>query len=126
MKTDEGFSYTYSAYEQEEIKRIREKYIEKEKSVSKLDIIKKLDKSVTDTATIVAILLGVLGSLVLGTGMSMVMVWGSNLFVPGIFVGVLGIAMIAAAYPVFNIVVSCKRKKIAPEILRLTDELIDQ
>lgn len=126
MKTDEGFSYTYSAFEQEEIKRIREKYIEKEKSVSKLDIIKKLDKSVTDTATFVAILLGVLGSLVLGTGMSMVMVWGSNLFVPGIFVGVLGIAMIAAAYPVFNIVVSYKRKKIAPEILRLTDELIDQ
>lgn len=126
MKKEEGFSYTYSAHEQEEIKRIRDKYVEKEKSVSKIDIIKKLDKSVTDTATVVSLIVGILGTLVMGTGMSLAMVWGNDYMLAGIIVGLIGIAAVAAAYPLYNFVVRIKRKKIAPEILKLTDELIEQ
>lgn len=126
LKNEEGFSYTYSAHEQEEIRRIREKYVEKEKSVSKIDIIKKLDKSVTDAATVASLVVGIIGLLVMGTGMSLVMVWGGDYMLAGIVIGLIGIALVAAAYPIYNFVVRTKRKKIAPQILKLTEELIEQ
>lgn len=126
LKNEDGFSYTYSALEQEEIRRIREKYVEKEKSVSKIDIIKKLDKSVTDAATVASLVVGIIGLLVMGTGMSLVMVWGGDYMLAGIVIGLIGIALVAAAYPIYNFVVRTKRKKIAPQILKLTEELIEQ
>lgn len=126
LKKEDGFSYKYSAHEQEEIRRIREKYIEKEKTVSKLDVIKKLDKSVTDAATAISLIVGIIGLLVMGTGMSLVMVWGGDYMLAGIIIGLMGIALVASAYPIYNSVIRAKRKKIAPEILRLTDELIEE
>ena len=126
LKNEDGFSYKYSAHEQEEIRRIREKYTEKEKSLSKLDIIKKLDKSVTNAATAISLVVGIIGLLVMGTGMSLVMVWGGHYMLAGIIIGLIGIALVAMAYPIYNFVVRTKRKKIAPEILRLTDELIEE
>ena len=42
----------------------------------------------------------------------------------GIPVGVLGILLISLAYPVYNRTIRKERKKVAPEILRLTDELM--
>lgn len=126
MKESNSFSYSYSAVEQEEIKRIREKYTEKEKALSKLDLVKKLDKSVTDVATAVALAFGIFGVLVMGTGMSLVLVWGDIYMVPGIVTGVLGIILAGLAYPIYNKVLISRRKKIAPQIIKLTDELIDQ
>ena len=126
MKKSNSFSYSYSALEQEEIKRIREKYTEKEKALSKLDLVKKLDKSVTDVATAVALAFGIFGVLVMGTGMSLVLVWGDIYMVPGIVTGVLGIILAGLAYPIYNKVLISRRKKIAPQIIKLTDELIDQ
>lgn len=126
MKESNSFSYSYSAVEQEEIKRIREKYTEKEKALSKLDLVKKLDKSVNDVATAVALAFGIFGVLVMGTGMSLVLVWGDIYMVPGIVTGVLGIILAGLAYPIYNKVLISRRKKIAPQIIKLTDELIDQ
>ena len=51
----------------------------------------------------------------------MCMVW-TELFVWGIIVGVIGIIMVSAAYPLYNNVTKKERKKVAPEIIRLTDE----
>lgn len=42
----------------------------------------------------------------------------------GIVVGVPGMEMIVAAYPVHNWVLRKEREKVTPEILRLTDELM--
>ena len=64
---------------------------------------------------------GVLGALVLGVGMCMIMVW--NIMIPGLIVGVVGIACVLLAYPLYQLITRRQRKKIAPEILRLTDEL---
>lgn len=61
---------------------------------------------------------------VLGIGMCCAMVWQGIWFIPGIIVGLAGIGIIAAAYPVFNHVTKKEREKIAPEIIRLTDELL--
>ena len=42
----------------------------------------------------------------------------------GIITGVLGVILAALAYPVYSKVLKREREKIAPEILRLTDELM--
>jgi len=121
MENKETFSYTYSAKEQEEIKKIREKYVPKE--ADKMEQLRRLDASVTQKGTVISLVVGIIGALILGTGMSMCMVW-TELFVLGIIVGIVGIVMVSAAYPIYSHVTKKEREKIAPEIIRLTDELM--
>ena len=121
MKNKETFSYTYSAKEQEEIKKIREKYVPKE--ADKMEQLRRLDAGVTQKGTVVSLVVGIIGALILGTGMSMCMVW-TELFVLGIIAGVIGIVVVSAAYPLYSYVTKKEREKIAPEIIRLTDELM--
>lgn len=118
----EGFSYTYSAEEQQELKRIREKYLPKEEN--KMEQLRSLDSKATGKATMIAIIIGVIGALLLGVGMCCTMVWQGKWFVPGILVGIIGIGIVAIAYPVYNKTLKTEREKIAPEVLRLTEELL--
>lgn len=122
QKEAEGFSYTYSAKEHEELKKIRQKYIPKEED--KMEQLRRLDRSVYEKSTMVSIILGVVGALILGIGMCCAMVWQGMWFITGIIIGVIGIGIVTVAYPVYNHVVKKEREKIAPEILRLTDELM--
>lgn len=121
INENESFKITYSAKEQDEIKKIRQKYVPKE---DKMEQLRRLDHSVTQKGTMYAIAIGVIGCLLLGIGMCCTMVWDSVWFIPGIIIGVVGIAIIAIAYPVYNYITKKEREKITPEILRLTDELI--
>ena len=118
----EGFSYTYSAEEQQELKRIREKYLPKEEN--KMEQLRSLDSKATGKATMIAIIIGVIGALLLGVGMCFTMVWQGKWFVPGILVGIIGIGIVAIAYPVYNKTLKTEREKIAPEVLKLTEELL--
>ncbi len=59
-----------------------------------------------------------------GVGMCCTMVWADMMFVPGIFIGVAGLAGIVSAYPVYNYIMKKQREKLAPEILKLTGELM--
>ncbi len=113
------FSYTYSADTKDEIAKIREKYSQREETT--LEKIKRLDNGVTNKATMVSIIIGVISVLVFGLGMCCCMVW-TQFFVLGIIVGIIGIAGICAAYPVYKKVLTKEREKIAPQILALTDE----
>lgn len=121
-KQGSSFQYTYSAKEQAEIKQIRSKYAPKEES--KLEQLKRLDASATQKATMCAIIAGVIGALILGTGMSCCMVWTDKLFIPGIIIGVIGMVVVSIAYPLYNRVLKKEHEHLAPEILRLTDELM--
>lgn len=118
---DNTFEYTYSAKEQAEIENIRKKYLPKEDN--KMEQLRKLDKSVEVPGTIISIALGILGALIMGTGMSFCMVWADSLLVPGIVIGILGMVLIGLAYPVFRKVTDRQREKLAPQILALTEEL---
>lgn len=121
MEQDKNtFTYTYSAAQQAEVKNIRKKYLPQEES--KLEQLRRLDRSATKKGTAIALVVGILGCLVLGAGMSCCMVW--DLFVPGIILGILGLAGVSAAYPLFVRITKRQREKLAPEILRLTDELL--
>lgn len=121
-KQKETFKYTYSAKQQEEIKNIRKKYMAPEED--KMEQLRRLDRSVTEKGSVAALIAGIPGALLLGIGMCCAMVWMGAWFVPGIIIGLAGIALVAAAYPLYLRVTKKEREKIAPEILRLTDELM--
>lgn len=120
---NEVFNYTYSASQQAEIKGIREKYMPPTKEEDKMEQLRRLDRSVTKTGTAVSIVVGIISTLVFGIGMCCTMVW-EGLMVPGIIVGVVGIIGIVSAYPAYIHITKKQREKVAPEIMRLTDELM--
>ena len=130
MENKETFHYTYSAKEQEEIKAIRKKYAAPEQTEDKMAQLRRLDASVTQKATSVSLVFGVIGTLILGLGMSLVMtdigeMLGTVLAVMiGIGVGIAGVVLVCLAYPIYNRTLKKERKKIATEIIRLTDELL--
>lgn len=117
---NEVFEYTYSAAQQEEIKRIREKYAPREDD--KMELLRRLDAGVTLKGTMYSLIVGITGSLTLGIGMCCCLVW-SKFFI-GIIVGILGIIGVSAAYPIYIHITKKERERIAPEILRLTEELM--
>lgn len=127
MENKETFKMTYSAKQQEEIAAIRQKYAPKEPD--KMEQLRVLDASVGKKATAVSINVGIIGTLVMGLGMSLTMsefgeIIGSLAMPVGIVLGVVGMAVLACAYPLYNRTLKKEREKIAPEILRLTDELM--
>ena len=130
MDNNEGFNYTYSAKEQEEIKAIRKKYAASEETEDKMTQLRRLDASVYSKASAAALVVGIVGALIMGIGMSLVMtdigaVLGTVLaMIIGISIGVVGIVLVCLAYPIYNRTLKKEREKIAPEILRLTDELM--
>lgn len=121
---NEKFEYSYSARQQAEIQSIRKKYLPPEED--KMAQLRRLDKSATKKGTVVSVTLGVIGCMLMGIGMCCTMVWSDMWFVPGIVIGLAGIALIAVAYPVYNRITRKQREKIAPQILRLTDELAEK
>ncbi|MBQ7011429.1 MAG: hypothetical protein IJN63_06950 [Clostridia bacterium] len=129
-KEKDAFSYTYSAKQREEIESIRRKYSPTEEN--KLERLRRLDASVTKAATSRAVTVGVAGALIMGAGMSLAMTdigsalgLGNGSMIVGIVVGVIGIALVSAAYGVYVRTVKRMRKRIAPEILRLSEELMN-
>ncbi|MDE5588355.1 MAG: hypothetical protein K2J60_04325, partial [Acetatifactor sp.] len=97
----EVFSYTYSASQQAEIKSIREKYMPPTEEEDKMERLRRLDHSVTKAGTTVAVIVGIISTLIFGVGMCCTMVW-EGLMLPGIIIGVVGIMGIASAYPLYT------------------------
>ena len=118
---ENGFRYTYSGANHAEIEEIRQKYIGAQKPDDKLEQIRRLDKSCERPGTYVAVAVGLLGTLLFAG--SFIMMFGVNAFVPGVVAGVLGLCLMGIAVPVFRLITARCRKKIAPEILKLIEEL---
>ena len=128
MENNENFTFTYSAQQQREVEDIRKKYLPKEED--KMAQLRKLHAIPTQKAQAASLAVGVVGALIMGTGMSLAMTdigaaLGIFAMVLGIFVGIVGMVLVALAYPLYNRVLKTQREKIAPDILRLSDELLN-
>lgn len=122
-----AFEYTYSPQRQQEVEEIRKQYLPKEED--KLAELRKLHAIPTQKAQAAALAVGVIGALILGTGMSLCMTdigaaLGRLAMIVGIAVGLVGMVLAALAYPVYNRVLKKQRAKVAPEILHLSEELL--
>ena len=131
-KNDGGFRYTYSATEKDEIKQIREKYTSHPKEESKLERLRRLDAGVNNVAQATSLVFGIIGTLILGFGMSLIMsdlavVMGMSsdvAFPLGLALGAVGGVILGFAYPVYLFLMKRGRERIADEVIRLSDELL--
>ena len=89
-----------------------------------MDELRKLDQRVQKAGVIPSLILGVAGTLVMGIGMCCTMVWQGVWFVPGIAIGLIGLAGMAAAYPLNNRLIKRRKEQLTPRILKLTEELM--
>jgi hypothetical protein len=117
----ENFHYSYSAEKQNEIEAIRRKYLPREEEEDKLEQLRRLDASVTTPGTIAAMALGIVSALVFGVGMCCFLVW--NRFALGALLCAAGAAGMLTAPWMYHRLVEKRKRQIAPEILRLTEEL---
>jgi hypothetical protein len=131
MEEKNTFNYAYSASEQDEIERIKKQYMPK--TESKMEKLRRLDASVHSKATMWSIIVGVIGSLIMGSGMSLIMtdlalsigITSSVLsMLLGIILGIVGGILASLAYPVYNAVTRHERAKVRDEIIKLSDELL--
>ena len=122
-----SFEYTYSAQRQQEVEAIRQKYLPKEED--KMEQLRKLHAGPTQKAQAASIAVGIIGALILGTGMSLILTelgasLGSLGMIIGIMVGIAGMVLVALAYPLYIRTLKKERERIAPEILKISDELL--
>lgn len=110
--------------------KIRTQYMER--TPSELDALRRLDAEVKRPATAFAYSFGSLSAVIMGAGMSLVMTdigasigIGSSL-VLGIVIGILGLGMALFTYPLYKRILSSRKRKYAPEILKLSDEIINK
>lgn len=127
MENNENFNFTYSAQQQKEVEAIRQKYLPR--GIDKMEELRKLHAIPTQKAQAASLAVGIIGALIMGTGMSLAMTdigaaLGGLSMVIGIAVGIVGMVLVALAYPLYNRVLQKQRKRIAPEILRLSEELL--
>ena len=97
MENKEGFSFTYSADQQKEVEAIRKKYLPQE--ADKMEQLRRLHAIPTQKAQAASLAVGIIGALIMGTGMSLAMTeigaaLGSLALVIGIAVGIVGMVLV--------------------------------
>ena len=121
------FNFRYTApteEERKEIDSIRRQYAPQEKTETKLERLRRLDSLVKNTAIIWSLVLGVFGCLIFGLGLTMVLEW--NILLWGIALMVIGSVPMAIAFPVYNKLLKKGKAKYGDEILRLSEELLNE
>ena len=124
--SENKFKYTYSAPTQEErreIESIRAVY-ERNPRAEKLARLRRLNARVKNAAMSIALSLGVVGVLVFGLGMAMTLSWG--MIAAGVAVSAAGIVPMALTAPAYNFILRRGKKKYGEEIVRLSEELLDE
>lgn len=110
------------------VQKIRSQYTEK--TVGELDLLRELDKKVKRPVNVFSYIFGSISAIIMGCGMSLIMTDIAeklnlgDMFIPGIIIGVVGLALAAVNYPLNKALVEGRKKKYAPEILALSEKLL--
>lgn len=119
------FNYSYSQDSTDEVRNIREKYIPKSsKKKSQLEQLRELDSKAERRGRLLSLSVGIIFCLILGAGMSLCLMY--QLYLPGIILGLIGMAGIIAAYPIFKSVTESDRAKVASRIMELSSEILGE
>ena len=111
------------------VQKIRTQYTEKQHT--ELDELKALDAKVKKPANTFGYTYGCVSAIVMGTGMSLVMtdigsvVGLASAMVPGIAIGVVGLGMALTTYPIYKRILNSRKKKYAPEIMALSEKIMN-
>ena len=109
------------------VEKIRSQYTEAEHT--ELDALKALDAKVKKPANVFGFTYGSIGAIVMGAGMSLVMtdigamLGMTETLIPGIAVGMAGLAMVLTTYPIYRKILNSRKKKYAHQIMELSDRI---
>ncbi len=110
------------------VQKIRTQYTEK--TYTALDELKALDRRVKRPANLFGWILGSLGALIMGAGMSLVMtdigatLGLQNTMVPGIALGLVGMVIAIVNYPIYKNILQNRRDAYADEVIALSDRVL--
>ncbi len=124
MEQNRKYNYTYTAQnvdERKEVERIRNAYISPEEN--KLEQLRRLNAKVYQQGTVASMSVGIIGTLILGVGMTCVLVWEQMIL--GIIIGVVGLAVLGIAYPLNTKLVNKRKAELGPEIIKLSNEILN-
>ena len=103
-----------------EVNQIRNKYLPQDQN--KLEQLKKLDKKVTVPGKKAAVIMILISLALIGTGIPLIMLLKQIL--AGTICCVLSLSCAFLIKPVFNFVTEKERTRLAPQIMRLSDEIL--
>ena len=95
-----------------------------------MDALKALDAKVKKPANVFGYLYGGIGAIVMGAGMSLVMtdigamLGMTETMIPGVALGVVGLAMSCTTYPIYKKILNFRKKKYASQILELSERVM--
>ncbi len=114
------------------VQKIRTQYIEKDSSEKNLDLLRELDAEVKRPANVFGYVFGSISAIVMGAGMSLVMTdIGQQLGIlntmpMGIVIGVVGMLMAIATYPIYKNILASRKEKYADRILELSEKIMNE
>ena len=109
------------------VQKIRTQYTEKQHT--ELDELRALDRKVKMSANAFAYGFGAVSVLTMGSGMSLIMtdigqtIGMASPMTPGIVIGLVGMVMAIVNYPIYNGILTRRRKKYAQQIIALSNRL---
>lgn len=112
------------------VQKIRTQYTEK--TTTAVDELKALDTKVKKPANVFAYVFGSISAIIMGCGMSLVMtdigatVGVAEPMVPGIIIGVIGMAMAIINYPMYKGILNSRKKKYAKQIIALSEKIMNK
>ena len=110
--------------------KIRAQYMQKQST--ELDALRKLDAKVKRPANVFSYVFGSISAIIMGAGMSLVMtdigttLGIQNSLIPGIIIGVVGMAMAIVNYPIYKGILGSRKKKYSAEILELSEKIMNK
>ena len=110
--------------------KIRTQYMEKQPS--ELDALRELDAKVKRPANVFSYIFGSISAIIMGCGMSLVMtdiastLGLGDMMIPGIAIGVVGLILALVNYPMHQGIMNSRKKKYAPEILKLSEKIMNK
>lgn len=113
-------NYQASERDQKKAEGIRRQYVSREEN--KMEQLRKLDSRVKLPGKIACSILGVIGALVMGAGMSLVMVWGNMAM--GLALSIPGLAVLLLGFLAYYLITGSRKKKYAAEIMRLSGDVM--
>ncbi len=122
MENNKVFTYQYSATQNKEVEAIRKKYVPHE--IDKMERLRQLDDKVQGAGVMESLCVGIIGILLFGIAMCFGLGVFGTVWWPAIPIGMIGVATMLPAYPLYRYLYNKKKEELAPEILKLTEELI--
>lgn len=110
--------------------KIRTQYIEKQPS--ELDALRALDVKVKRPVNVFSYVFGSVSAIIMGSGMSLLMtdlaaqLGLGDVTVPGVIIGVVGLLLALVNYPLHKKFMQARKKKYGPEILKLSEKLMNK